>query len=487
MTTTTVSPRADRSVTDRPRGSGRSRAAAWHTSTARPPTVPETPTPGIDRRSVPAIQASGAASRMASAIGWVFSASTAAASVRTSSERTPGVVITVDTTARCSVRVPVLSKTTVSTWARRSSASPLRMKMPSAEARPQPTIMATGAARPIAHGQATSRTATPLRTAWPRSPTTSHQTAKVTAEVTRTAGTKTLLMRSAIRCSGALSRWASSTSLWRWARTDSVAIVVTLTTRVALPLRVPPVTALPGPRSTGSGSPVSIDSSTADHPWTTSPSRGMASPGRTRTRASSGTLSGATSSPWSSSTPTTTRAVGGRRLSSECRAAPARLRTRASMARPVTKMATISGAMTPWSRAANAPLPPRWRCRPPRAIASTALTARAARVPKAMRVSMLVAPCTASRALLRRNGHPPASSTVTARSRTTHPARGSSGATSATRRAARASGQEMRARTLQWSGSAELGPRSVGATGDAEYPAPSTAAHRSSASSAAGS
>ncbi len=73
-------------------------------------------------------------------------------------------------------------------------------------------------------------------------------------------------------------------------------------------------------------------------------------------------------------------------------AAVARARALASTARPVTRMATMSGAITPWSRAANAPLPPRWRCRPPKATASTALTARADSVPRAMSVSMLVAP-----------------------------------------------------------------------------------------------
>ena len=73
--------------------------------------------------------------------------------------RCPVAAATKVTSAWRSVRVPVLSKTTPSTLARRSSTSPLRMKMPTAAARPQPTIMATGAARPMAHGQATSSTA----------------------------------------------------------------------------------------------------------------------------------------------------------------------------------------------------------------------------------------------------------------------------------------------------------------------------------------
>ncbi len=157
-----------------------------------------------------------------------------------------GAATTRTTSAWRSVSVPVLSKTTPSTLASRSSTSPLRMKMPIAAARPHPTIIATGAARPMAHGQATSRTARPLRTALPRLPTTSHQATKVTAAPIRTAGTKTLLIRSAIRCSGALSRWASSTRRCRRASTDSAATAVTRTTSTPLPFRVPPVTGSPG-------------------------------------------------------------------------------------------------------------------------------------------------------------------------------------------------------------------------------------------------
>ena len=124
-------------------------------------------------------------------------------------------------------------------------------------------------------------------------------------------------------------------------------------TSAPAPLRVPPVTGPWGPWSTGSGSPVSIDSSTEDHPLTTTPSRGMASLGRTRTNAPTGTLSGATRRPSTSSGPDTTRAVGGRSDIRECIACAALPRARASMNRPVTRMATMSGAITPWRRAAN--------------------------------------------------------------------------------------------------------------------------------------
>ncbi len=219
------------------------------------------------------------------------------------------------------------------------------------------------------------------------------------------------------------------------------------------PFRVPPVTKLPGPRSTGSGSPVSIDSSTGDHPERMVPSRGIASPGRTRMRAPTGSLSGGTSTPSSSSTLRTTRAVGGRSESRECIASAARVRARISMARPVARMDTISGAITPCNRAAKAPPPPRCTCRPPRAMASTALTPNAANVPRAMSVSMLVAPCRSNRALSRRNGQPPTISTAMARTRTVHPAVADSGPANATRRANTERGHETRTRRSQWSGS----------------------------------
>ena len=127
----------------------------------------------------------------------------------------------------------------------------------------------------------------------------------------------------------------------------------------------------------------------------------------------------------------------------------------------------MSGAITPCRRAANAPLPPRWRWRPPRAMASTALTARAARVPRAISVSMLVAPCRSSRALSRRNGQPPAISTAMASSSTVQPAAAVSGAARATTRAAMARGHEIAARSVPVVGVAGRPGRSSASTGEA--------------------
>ena len=59
---------------------------------------------------------------------------------------------------------------------------------------------------------------------------------------------------------------------------------------------VPPITLAPGSFSTGIDSPVTIDSSTALRPSSTTPSTGTFSPGRTRSRSPTATASSGTSS-----------------------------------------------------------------------------------------------------------------------------------------------------------------------------------------------
>src|SRR5207249_4341515 len=61
------------------------------------------------------------------------------------------------------------------------------------------------------------------------------------------------------------------------------------------PLSVAPITVSPECFSTGTGSPVSIDSSTADDPSITTPSTGIRSPGRTRSTSPARTCSSGTS------------------------------------------------------------------------------------------------------------------------------------------------------------------------------------------------
>ena len=77
--------------------------------------------------------------------------------------------------------VPVLSRTTVSTAASRSSGSPPLIRTPAAAPRPVATMTAVGTARPIAHGHAMIRTATAAVIAWTSdgSAGTIHQIAEV--------------------------------------------------------------------------------------------------------------------------------------------------------------------------------------------------------------------------------------------------------------------------------------------------------------------
>ena len=84
--------------------------------------------------------------------------------------------------------------------------------------------------------------------------------------------------------------------------------------KLPVPFTVPPVTLSPGPFSTGTGSPVIIDSSTELDPSSTTPSTGTFSPGRTRRRSPGLTCSSGTSRSLPSSA--TSRAVFGARPSS---------------------------------------------------------------------------------------------------------------------------------------------------------------------------
>ena len=70
--------------------------------------------------------------------------------------------ITSVTTGRPSVSVPVLSTISVQIVSACSSAAALRIRMPDCAPRPVPTMIAVGVARPSAHGQAMTSTATAL-------------------------------------------------------------------------------------------------------------------------------------------------------------------------------------------------------------------------------------------------------------------------------------------------------------------------------------
>ena len=124
---------------------------------------------------------------------------------------------------------------------------------------------------------------------------------------------------SAMRCIGALERCAIATI---WTICDNTVADPTWSDRITsapLVLSVAPMSLSPTRLVIGSGSPVSIDSSTALLPSTTSPSTGTFSPGRTRSLSPTWTWVSGTSSSWPSAA--MRRAVFGARPSSDLMAA----------------------------------------------------------------------------------------------------------------------------------------------------------------------
>ncbi len=225
------------------------------------------------------------------------------------------------------------------------SASAPRNRMPCSAPFPIPTMTAVGAARPMAQGQAMSRTAMKLERANRKAgagPKTS-QTPKLRIATPMTIGTKTAAIRSATFWIGGLEACAASTSWMIWARTVSRPTFVASKTNRPVLLIVAPKTSAPMRFSTGSDSPVSIDSSTAEAPSRMTPSTGIFSPGRTTTRSPTSTAS----TGMSTSRPSrTTRAVFARRPMSVRIASEVRPLARASRKRPrmmrVWRIATVS-------------------------------------------------------------------------------------------------------------------------------------------------
>ena len=101
----------------------------------------------------------------------------------------------------------------------------------------------------------------------------------VSAAIAITTGTKTAETWSASFWIGALLPCASSTRRMICARAVSRPTLVASNLSMPSLLSVAPITGSPGLFSTGSDSPVSIDSSTAERPSTTTPSTGIFSPG----------------------------------------------------------------------------------------------------------------------------------------------------------------------------------------------------------------
>jgi len=182
------------------------------------------------------------------------------------------------------VSVPVLSSSIVFTRPISSSDFASFTRIPRRAARPVPTMMAVGVARPSEHGQAITRTEIAIVTAKERSlPRTSH-TIRVTRAIPITIGTKIAATLSARRAIGALVEVASSTSAMMRESVESLPTRVTSTVRWPDFATDAPVTSLPGVFSTGSDSPVTTDSSTQARPVFTRPSAGMVSPALTARR-----------------------------------------------------------------------------------------------------------------------------------------------------------------------------------------------------------
>ena len=113
-----------------------------------------------------------------------------AARPMTSCTEKPGTAATSTTDIRPSVIVPVLSKSTVSTWPDDSTASYPLKKMPDRAPRSDATTRAIGVARPSAHGQAMISTDSAALRASSAPAPASAQPASVTSAMAKTAGTK---------------------------------------------------------------------------------------------------------------------------------------------------------------------------------------------------------------------------------------------------------------------------------------------------------
>jgi hypothetical protein len=195
------------------------------------------------------------------------------------------------------VRVPVLSKIIAPTLLACSRAAAFLYRMPFIAPRPVPTMIAVGVARPSASGQAMMTTVIARVMAKIRlAPATQYQPTKVTRPKRTAAATSHCEARSARRCAGALEFCASCTSLTICASAVSAPTLVARKRKVPVLLMVAPMTSSPGLFSTGTLSPVIMDSSTLDSPSVTTPSTGILSPGRIRTMSSITTSEVGTSS-----------------------------------------------------------------------------------------------------------------------------------------------------------------------------------------------
>ena len=155
-----ASARDSRSALATPRSLNR---PALPTATARPPIVPVTPLPVTDAKPVASLSStprSLAEATIAAASGCSLARSRLAPSANTVASSKPSAGTTATTRGLPSVKVPVLSTTSVSIFSKRSSASASLISTPAVAPLPTPTMIDIGVARPSAQGQAMITTET---------------------------------------------------------------------------------------------------------------------------------------------------------------------------------------------------------------------------------------------------------------------------------------------------------------------------------------
>lgn len=176
-----------------------------------------------------------------------------------------------------------------------------------------PLTTATGVEITSAHGHAITSSVSPRTSQVMKSAPASVGTATTSTAATVIAGVYQRAKRVTTRSVFAFSAPARSTSsTMRASELESAGFSVRMCMKPSR-VMVPAKTGSPGSFSTGSDSPVSGDSSTAEPPSTTLPSTGMRSPGRTTTTSPTTTSEARTVS----STPprSTTAVLGARSIS----------------------------------------------------------------------------------------------------------------------------------------------------------------------------
>ena len=179
------------------------------------------------------------------------------------------------------VIVPVLSSATICTFPVSSRDAAVLNSTPFLAPTPLPTMIATGVARPRAHGQLITSTEIPLASAKPKGWPARIHIIVVTTAMEITTGTKTPDTLSATFAIGAFVAAASLTIFIICERVVSSPTLVASQRRKPDWFMVAAETPSPGSLSTGMLSPVSAASLTALLPSSTTPSTGIFSPGRT--------------------------------------------------------------------------------------------------------------------------------------------------------------------------------------------------------------